>query len=296
VTNRTLRDEVAELRAIASAVELDGNEVGKRQIERVCDRLAALYTQSPESREASQLVERLRQYRPADEWGQGVQHTICDEAADEIELFQMDVAIFNGHRHELLKKFADAPSPVDLVMGASEAHRGVGDEPLDQYRIDGPVAQQSRDQLVPTASLSAGSDKVPEELLNRTFVVQHNPNCPSPFLVRLGGAGPIDMKPYGDGLGLRPHQTGDILGFGKTLAEAAEDALKAATRAALKKPYAASPAEISVVTPNGDLLHSAVSLMETIAESLPDDDVNAIMLSVMAGNIRSALAKLEDQP
>lgn len=55
-------------------------------------------------------------------------------------------------------------------------------------------------------------------------------------------------------------------------------------------------AVIAALQPKGDLLHSAMSLMETIAESLPDDDMNAIMLSVMAGNIRSALAKLGDQP
>lgn len=31
------------------------------------------------------LVERLRGYRPANEWGDGVEHTICNEAADEID-------------------------------------------------------------------------------------------------------------------------------------------------------------------------------------------------------------------
>ena len=58
-----------------------------------------------------------------------------------------------------------------------------------------------------------------------TFAVQHNPNCPSAWLVRLPGQGPIDMKPYGDVLGLVAHQTGDILGFGKTFGEAARKAL-----------------------------------------------------------------------
>lgn len=33
----------------------------------------------------SDILQRLRQYRPIDEWGQPVQHTICDEAALEIE-------------------------------------------------------------------------------------------------------------------------------------------------------------------------------------------------------------------
>jgi hypothetical protein len=75
-----------------------------------------------------------------------------------------------------------------------------------------------------------GADDVPEELLKWTFAVQHNPNCPSPYLVRLPGkSGIIDMKPYGDGVGFVRHQTGDILGFGKTFAEAARAALSTAT-------------------------------------------------------------------
>lgn len=44
-----------------------------------------------------------------------------------------------------------------------------------------------------------------------TYVVQHSPNCPSPYLVRLP-RGAIDMKPY--------HETGDAFGFGATFAEA----------------------------------------------------------------------------
>lgn len=67
------------------------------------------------------------------------------------------------------------------------------------------------------------------ELCTRTFAVQHNPNCPSPWLVRLPGKGPIDMLPYGDPLRLVKHQTGDILGFGKTLEEAAHSALSTPT-------------------------------------------------------------------
>ncbi|RVH87783.1 hypothetical protein CN204_04440 [Sinorhizobium meliloti] len=65
------------------------------------------------------------------------------------------------------------------------------------------------------------------ELCKRTFAIQHNPNCRAPWLVRLPGKGPIDMKPYADGLGFVRHQTGDILGFGKTLDEAARAALLA---------------------------------------------------------------------
>jgi hypothetical protein len=57
------------------------------------------------------------------------------------------------------------------------------------------------------------------ELMKRTFCIQHNPNCPSPWLIRLpGGAAFIDMKPYS--------QTVDILSFGKTFEEAADGAIK----------------------------------------------------------------------
>lgn len=57
-----------------------------------------------------------------------------------------------------------------------------------------------------------------DRLNKETYVVQHSPNCPSPFLVRLVGpeSGVIDMKYY--------DETKDILGFGKTLEEAARAA------------------------------------------------------------------------
>jgi len=73
------------------------------------------------------------------------------------------------------------------------------------------------------------SDEALSELRKRTFAVQHNPNCPAPWLVRLPGKGPIDMLPYGDQLRLVRHQTGDILGFGKTFEEAARAALSTAS-------------------------------------------------------------------
>lgn len=50
-----------------------------------------------------------------------------------------------------------------------------------------------------------------------TWVAQHNPNCPSPYLVRLP-RGAIDMKPYAE--------TGDAYGFGKTLNEAFDAAIR----------------------------------------------------------------------
>lgn len=70
------------------------------------------------------------------------------------------------------------------------------------------------------------TDVVPKELCDLTFAVQHNPRCPSPWLVRLPGkSGTIDMKPYRDPVGIVKHETTDRLGFGKTLGEAARAAL-----------------------------------------------------------------------
>jgi hypothetical protein len=76
--------------------------------------------------------------------------------------------------------------------------------------------------------LATGANSVPAKLLRLTFAVQHNPNCPAPWLVRLPGkSGTIDMKPYRDVIGIVKHETGDRLGFGKTFGEAARSALTA---------------------------------------------------------------------
>lgn len=76
-----------------------------------------------------------------------------------------------------------------------------------------------------------------QHLQSLTFAVQHSPNCPSPYLVRLPGAsGLIDMKSYGDPLGLKPSQTGDVLGFGKTLEQAATAALSVKQQSGSDKP------------------------------------------------------------
>lgn len=59
-----------------------------------------------------------------------------------------------------------------------------------------------------------------DELDLLTYAVQYNPNCPQPFLVRLVGPGNghIDYKPH--------NETGDILGFGQTLEQAARQAIR----------------------------------------------------------------------
>lgn len=51
----------------------------------------------------SDLVERLRAYRPTNEWGDGVHHMICDEAAAEIERLREaleQIAAGNFGKHE----------------------------------------------------------------------------------------------------------------------------------------------------------------------------------------------------
>jgi len=58
-------------------------------------------------------------------------------------------------------------------------------------------------------------------LSDQTYMLEHNPNCPSPYLIRLigKGAGRIDREP--------PEKTRDILGYGKTLDAAVSAALHA---------------------------------------------------------------------
>ena len=68
---------------------------------------------------------------------------------------------------------------------------------------------------------------IPDWMLKKTFMIQHNPNCASPFLVRLvrPGKGRIDGLPYSG------HSdtvmTQDIIGFGDTLEEASREAREA---------------------------------------------------------------------
>jgi hypothetical protein len=68
------------------------------------------------------------------------------------------------------------------------------------------------------------SGNLPAWLMKMTFAIQHNPNCPRPFLVRLPGfhVGALDMKTY---YGPAEGRTKDALGFGTTAEEAAHAAL-----------------------------------------------------------------------
>lgn len=71
-----------------------------------------------------------------------------------------------------------------------------------------------------------------ERLRDVTYAVQHNPNCPAKYLVRLvGKSGRIELKPYGNHFPSVKHETSDVLGFGKTIDEAIDNALAAATPA-----------------------------------------------------------------
>ena len=62
---------------------------------------------------------------------------------------------------------------------------------------------------------------IPDELNERTYAIQHSPNCPKPFLVRLVGrtASRLDYQ--------SPLNTKDILGYGMTCEEAARNAFTA---------------------------------------------------------------------
>ena len=67
----------------------------------------------------------------------------------------------------------------------------------------------------------------PIALLEKTFVIQHNPNCPSPWLIRLPGKSMvIDLKPYYSFNRDKDALTGDKLGFGLTIDEAYENVMK----------------------------------------------------------------------
>jgi hypothetical protein len=94
-------------------------------------------------------------------------------------------------------------------------------------RRDAHVKREADRSAASPAPVAEGWGSACRHLEKMTFAVQHNPNCPSPWLVRLPGKGPLDLKHYGDPFGLTKSETGDILGFGKTFEEAASAALAA---------------------------------------------------------------------
>ena len=57
------------------------------------------------------LEERLRKYRPTDEWGDGVRHVICDDAADLIEALRTRAEQAEAEVERLSALWNDARSP-----------------------------------------------------------------------------------------------------------------------------------------------------------------------------------------
>jgi hypothetical protein len=67
-----------------------------------------------------------------------------------------------------------------------------------------------------------------EKIKEQTYAIEHNANCPSPYLVRLvGKEGRLDNKSAGN--------TADILGYGKTLEAAVTEALAAQVAGKLRE-------------------------------------------------------------
>ncbi len=55
------------------------------------------------------LIERLRGYRPQNEWGDGVKHTICNEAADEIERLHAGIKRLTDEEERCAETTGDDP-------------------------------------------------------------------------------------------------------------------------------------------------------------------------------------------
>lgn len=73
---------------------------------------------------------------------------------------------------------------------------------------------------------------IPDWLLEKTFCVEYSPNCVKKWLVRLAGkSAVIDKRQYALTRDGSEEITGDALGFGDTLEEAATAALNAQTLA-----------------------------------------------------------------
>ena len=66
-----------------------------------------------------------------------------------------------------------------------------------------------------------------EALKNQTYMVRHNPNCPSPFEVRLSGLGLLIEWQRMNSPHMPPLKNGDDVGYGQTAEEAAAAALRA---------------------------------------------------------------------
>ncbi|WP_175857908.1 hypothetical protein [Burkholderia anthina] len=125
---------------------------------------------------------------------------------------------------------------------------------------------------------------IPDWLLGETFALQYSPNCPSRFLVRLVGRqrARIDLKPYCTAP--EDQLTHDALGFGKSLAEAAEKALTAKLSAApVAGPvglHGGPPAEPAIA----DLSMLVKRLASALRRSAPGDPLSDQALHYLQRN------------
>lgn len=111
--------------------------------------------------------------------------------------------------------------PVAVTRGVLDKHHRFG---RIEYLGDANAPRDGTEVYLAQPDTPEHSNHViPDWLVRETFAIQHNPNCPSRYLVRLPGhkCGFIDMKSYYVD---PPEGTKDALGFGNSLAEAAEKA------------------------------------------------------------------------
>ncbi|RRY08830.1 hypothetical protein [Brucella anthropi] len=164
--------------------------------------------------------------------GQWVKRTQADELFAENAELKKDRR-FKQHVIDGLAVDKESLKADNLAKGAEvERMRGVFQRMTEQFAIDPnhsiTIRSMVYDGLHGVANIQSAADfQAWKELRELTFAIQHNPNCPDKFLIRLPGrSGRIDLKPYADQLGFRKSETEDVIGFGKTLAEALATALK----------------------------------------------------------------------
>lgn len=100
------------------------------------------------------LVERLRGYRPQNEWGDGVvEHTICNEAADEIERLRTGIKRLSDEEELCAETTGDDPfSMVYLAAKLAKAEAQVKVLKVDasNHAADAETVRRERDALIRT--------------------------------------------------------------------------------------------------------------------------------------------------
>jgi hypothetical protein len=87
----------------------------------------------------TELVQRLRDYRPTNEWGDGVHHVICDEAADEIQRLRAGIKRLSDEE-EITDGEAFSLVSLAAKLSSAEAERA------EQWRLRRD-AEGSRDAM-----------------------------------------------------------------------------------------------------------------------------------------------------